>query len=108
MAINPFNTWVETDDLERRQLWVEALGYEAAPVKSPLPQWVEIEGRGVELVYMLDLCQIDETQKSRLIAGLARRFGLDVEEVRRGFDINGCPILARDVTMYSTVPWFLE
>lgn len=103
-----FSTYLVCDDPERTKFWKETLGFDVVPVTSPIPQIVDIEGHGIEKVFMLDVSALTPEQKSNLINGLAVKFGLSFESVQKDFSSNGCPVLAKDTTVFSNRLWFLD
>lgn len=87
---------------ERLAFWREVFGGNTVPIKSILPRWTSLPGYPVVLIYLLDLKAITLEQRLKLIAGIASKFDLPIEQVAAEMDEHGCPILADDVTVSTT------
>jgi len=81
-------------DPARKEMFVSIFGRDTVSVISPMPMRVELEGRGVEFVYMLDLREISPEEKARLIDALAETFGSPRQEVENDLNTRGLPIIA--------------
>lgn len=88
-----------SEDDERAADWLAAYDILAAPVRSPIPEVVEIPERGPVAAYWLDLARLDDEEVHRVVEALSRRFGLPVAEVRVQVATAGVPILADGVTL---------
>lgn len=87
---------------ERLAFWQEVFGGDTIPIKSFIPSAANLPGNPGALAYELDLRAITAEQREKLIAGLANKFNLPVEEVAAGLDVYGVPVLAEDVTVATT------
>ena len=91
---------VVVKDESRRLAWIQALGSDSLPVRTPAPEWAEMEGFDeAQPVYFLDLDSLTVEQRRRLARHLATWFGLPLVEVRRRLKEQGVPIPARDCTV---------
>lgn len=102
--MNTPNEWLTTATAttpERAAEWQEVFGNNVVPVLSFIPSLGTFPGVGEAYYYPLDLRAITPEQKERLIASIARRFGLAPKLVRAEIDRVGVPILADDVTVSS-------
>src|SRR5581483_4842734 len=68
---------------DRYEAWIEVLGSNEAPLTSPYPMTASAPGIAQGAFYSLDIAALDDGQRTRLIAYLARRFELPEEEVAR-------------------------
>jgi len=76
----------------RKELFMSVFGRDTVNVISPMPMRAELEGRGVEFVYMLDLNEISPDEKKKLVETLAETFGSSPEEVENQMNDEGLPI----------------
>jgi hypothetical protein len=109
--MNTPENWTTTASVtnpERRQFWLDVFGVDRVPIKSILPQRVALPGfeAGTD-AYMLDLPAISPEQRKRLIAAIAQKFNIPVDEVEAELD-QGVPILASDVLVSSSDPVFFS
>jgi len=81
-------------DPARKELFISVFGRDTVSVISPMPMQEDLEGRGVEFVYMLDLNEITPEEKERLICALAATFGSPREDVEKDLNTRGLPIMA--------------
>ena len=81
---------------ERRAEFEAIFGTATVHVKSPFPVRANLPGRPDCLIYELDLELITREQRARLVAFLAEKFGISVEEVDALLEVHGVPILAED------------
>lgn len=81
-------------DPARKDLFMSIFGRSTVSVISPVPVRAELERRGIQFVYMLDLNEITSEEKERLIGTLANTFGSSEEEVRSELNTMGLPIIA--------------
>jgi hypothetical protein len=103
--VNTPTNWKTTATIknpERLAFWQEVFGGDTVPILSFVPSAANLPGIPNASVYMLDLRVITAEQRERLIAAIARKFNLPIEEVAAGLDIHGVPILADDVSVTST------
>lgn len=77
---------------ERAEEWRAVFGTATLPVRSWCPYRVHLPGRPGELVFDLDMAAVTPEVRGRLVAALARRFGLDEAEVGRDLDAFGVPL----------------
>ncbi len=91
----------------RAQAWLEVFGSCEVFLKSFMPTPASAPGVPEGLFYMLDLQELTPEQRTRLIAHIARKFGLEEEEVFSDLDTIGCPILGDDVTLtvFNPIKW---
>lgn len=86
------------EDTERARIWREVLGGTTAPIKSPVTTRVEIEGLGMQNVYLLDVGRLNKQQLGRLVAHLSTKFIASEDFVRAQLLMEGSvPILEEDV-----------
>ncbi len=93
---------------ERAKDFIEVFGSPTVPVQLPAPHKAYLPGLlDQQLVYMLDLNEITDEQRQRLIAFIAQRFKLSYEDVARDLEAHGVPILASDCTVaiYNPQRW---
>src|SRR2546421_3246650 len=76
---------------ERYQEWLEVMGCDQMPLKSPIPIRADLPGIDNASVYLMDLAALTFKQKERLARHLARKFRLDEWEVASELDEVGCP-----------------
>jgi len=91
----------------RAQAWINILGTDTAPITSPIPTLASAPGVPEGLFYMLDLTQLTQEQRIKLIRYLAQRFDVVESEVAETLDEVGCPILDEDVvvTVHNPLKW---
>lgn len=91
----------------RSEDWKTVFGTKTIALKHPIPQQGNFPEVGIQEFYEVDLKALTEEQRERMIAHIAKRFHLAVEEVRAGLDKVGCPILAEDVTItiHNPMKW---
>jgi len=92
---------------ERRQEWKTVLGIDELPIVSPIPLLADLPGVDNALVYELNVRTLDADQLQSLIGHLADKFGRDIDYTRHYVLTYGVPILANDVTVIATIPWWL-
>lgn len=95
-------------DAETAATWCKVLGQaNRVPVLSPQPRAVSLPRLGVTPCFFLDLEQLSDAQRSRLIDHLAAAFGLPVDEVAEEMDEYGVPIRAETciVVQEGGRPW---
>jgi hypothetical protein len=97
-----WKTTAKINNPERLAFWQEVFGGDTVPIYSFVPSVADLPGIPGAAVYMLDLGAITADQRQRLIAGIARKFDLSIEEVTAGLYAHGVPILADDVSVSST------
>lgn len=85
-------------DEERRELWNEVFPDAVVPILSIVPQWVRVPEWGETRAYMLDLVALTPAQLDGVIAIIAKRFGLPLDEVRAEI-WQGVPIVADGVSV---------
>jgi hypothetical protein len=85
-------------DEERRELWSEVFPDAVVPILSIIPQWVRVPEWGETRAYMLDLVALTSAQLDGVIAIIAKRFGLPLDEVRAEI-WQGVPIVADGVSV---------
>jgi hypothetical protein len=83
----------------RYQEWVDVIGTNEFPIKSPIPEWISAPSVGRAPFYQMDLAQLTGEQRAKLIKHIAAKFSVDEQEVVSTLDEVGCPILAEDVTV---------
>lgn len=100
--------FVVTATGERAAEWREVFGTDTLPVKSPMPEWASAPGHERALFYQLDLGELTDEQRERVIAHVAAKFGHPVEEVRNRLPFHGMPLLAEGlfVTVFNPLKWF--
>jgi hypothetical protein len=69
------------------------------PVMNIIPVQVTVPEIGKADAYLLDTARLTIDERNRLIAMLAARFLLTVEDVERNLDETSCPILANEVVV---------
>jgi hypothetical protein len=68
-------------------------------VKSPVPEWAELPGIGLDLVYLMDLDELTPQELDNLCRDIAQRFELPLEEVEENIRVEGCPVRFNDTYM---------
>lgn len=92
------------EDSPRHEKWMRVMGTNEIPIKTPIPAQGSIAGQDNALFFMIDLNELAEEQKERLIQHISINFGVDEAEVRGSLDQVGCPILDEDVTIIILNP----
>lgn len=93
-----------SEESTRHREWIEVMGVDEIPLKSPFPEWASAPGVEAGLFYQIDLSAITPEQRERMIKHIARKFEVDEHEVSSTLDTIGCPILAEDVTVVVLNP----
>jgi hypothetical protein len=101
-TINDWQTKAKITNPDRLALWQAVFGGDEVPIVSIVPMIGSFPGVGEQRFYSLDLKAITPEQRERLVASIALRFNLTIEEVGRDIDMVGVPILAGDVVVSST------
>lgn len=83
---------------ERAAEFEAIFGTTTVHVKSPFPVKADLPGHPASWVFMLDLDLITADQRERLVAHLAKKFGIPAEEVEAVLDEHGVPLLADNCT----------
>ncbi len=93
----------------RAQEWTDVLGALTVPLESPIEQKAVLPGLGERSVYRVAVGRLSTEQIERLIAHLARKFHIPLEDVRRDLlrAEHGLPILAEDVIVSIPLRAFL-
>ncbi len=99
-TIDKWLTTARTDNPERKKFWLEVIGSECVPILSIIPTWADLPGLGSAMVYLLDVAALPKEKQERLVAALAARFGLTIDEERTEL-AKGVPILADDVEVMT-------
>lgn len=87
-------------DGQRAAEWTAVYGKPRVCVRSPIAHLARLPGFDEpQLIYEVDLQTLSDEQTERLIAHLAQKFAIPVEEVRAELETHGVPILARDCTI---------
>lgn len=86
-------------DESRKREWIDILGTDTIPIKSPIPTWASLPDRDDALIYELDLTTLTSEQRGRLVNHIARKFDFSPEEVENRLADEGVPILADDVVV---------
>lgn len=92
----------------RYQEWLNVLGSNEIILKSPLPALGNFPGiDGPALYYELDLNELTDEQRERLINHLSEKFEVPRGEVAAELDTIGCPILGDGVivTVHNPQRW---
>lgn len=91
----------------RYQEWLEVMGTNTIPLKSPIPRLTRLPGIGEVHVLVIDLALLTEGQRARMIKHLAAKFGIDEQEIASSLDHGGVPILDEDVivTIFNPQRW---
>lgn len=87
------------EENDRAQSWLEVFGTREIPLKSPLPTIASAPGIPEGLFYELDLQELTQEQRTRLITYIAKRFDVSEQEVSETLDTVGCPILSENITI---------
>jgi len=92
---------------ERAEIWRRILGRDWAHVTSPIPSRGHLPGKGLSLIYFMDLEFVDGEQRRLMIEHLAERFGIGRHEVEERIDSDGVPIPADevDITILNPQRW---
>lgn len=92
---------------ERAAEWREVFGTDRLPVESPIPEWASAPGHERAQFYKLDLAELTDAQRERVIAHVAAKFGQDLAEVRNRLPFHGMPLLAEglSLTVYHPQRW---
>ena len=101
--MNTVDKWLTTatiHDHSRRELWSQVFPGGVVPIKSIMPQKVNVPERGNVDAYMLDLDALSHVQMEGTIRVISQRFNIPIEEVR-GEIKQGVPILADGVSVCS-------
>jgi hypothetical protein len=77
--------------------WREILGGDQVPLKSPGEVKAQLEGEGQREVYLLDVAALTLSQRARLWAAVAKKFGVPIYEAEAEINKKGFPIRAVDV-----------
>lgn len=83
----------------RYQEWLDIMGTNEFPLKSPIPERLSAPGIEAGLFFQIDIPLLTEEQRSRLVSRLAIRFNMDGQEVDDELDDIGCVVLDEDVTV---------
>jgi hypothetical protein len=87
--------YVTITDADAAAFWRRVVGQsDRVPVRSPDPVIANLPGFGATFAYLLDLEQLDDQQRSRLVDAIAERFRLPVNDVADAIDADGVPIRA--------------
>lgn len=97
-----WQTTARISNPDRLAFWQEVFGGDTVPIQSILPSQTSVPGYPVALIYLLDLKAITLEQRLKLIAGIANKFDLPIEQVAAEMEEHGCPILADDVAVSTT------
>jgi len=91
----------------RAASWREVFGSFEIYLRSPTPELASAPGVEAGLFYQIDLQELTEIQRARMIAYIAKKFHIDEQEVADTLDDVGCPILADDITIvvYNPLKW---
>lgn len=94
----------------RAEGWLEVFGTYEVSLQSPIPEIASAPGIYETLFYRLDLTELTQEQRLRLISFIARWFDLDEKGVSEALDEVGCPILADDIsiTVFNPQKWIGE
>lgn len=100
--------WVIINNPERAKEFQEVFGRTKVNVKSPIPTFAKLPGKGVCKIYQLDIDLLSIEEKGRLAAHLAKKFKLNPEYVKTELSRIGMPILAEECTVFVENPqvWF--
>lgn len=90
---------VTVHDPERASEFATVFGTTTVCIRSPLPSLADLPGRPNALVYELDLAELTDDQRQRLINHIATKFSIPAEEVAAELDVVGMPILAENVAI---------
>lgn len=93
------------DGTERAETFMKVFGRTEVCVLSPLPVLVSVPGFDEpQSAYMLDLKEISDYEKARLIEHIYDTFKVDVMEIHKLLDKHGVPILAGECTLIIENP----
>lgn len=84
--------------------WQAVFGTTTVNIKSPLPEWADLPGKGRSIVYFLDLDLITLEQRQRLVEHISQKFNLSAAEVEADLDAHGMPILDEDCLVTAVNP----
>ncbi len=93
---------------ERGEEWRLITGTNEFPIQSPIPVLGDLPGKGETRCYLLALDQVEPEILRRIVAHLAKKFGMTPEETEREMKTVGIPIPADDCSMMVLHPqkWF--
>lgn len=92
----------------RAAAWREVFGELRAPITSPIPRLVNVVGVGDVDCFFVEVEQLSEEQRERLVAFIVRRFGTPAEDARRDLEERGVfPLLAEDVYSVTDLRLFV-
>ena len=92
---------------DRQAEWLAVLGTDEIPIISPIPLLADLPDQPNSLVYEMDIDALNSDQLMALIRHLAEKFRLEMDYTRAYVINNGVPILANDVTVIGSAPWWL-
>lgn len=81
---------------DRAAEWEQIFGTTTVNVRSPIPQWADLPGKGKSLIFLLDLELITPTQRQRLVEHISRKWNQPPAEVEAEIKARGVPILDED------------
>ncbi len=88
---------------DRAALFQRVFGSATVAVQFPFPVLADLPApEGEQLVYLLDLREISDQQRARLVEHFIAEFNLDRVFVEDRITGQGVPILARDAIMTTT------
>ena len=93
---------------QRRIEWLEMFGTTHIPVKSYIPEFVQIAGNDeLQPVYYIDLECLKPRQQQRLIRYFAIKFNVSLEQVKQYIEEQDVPVLAEDcsLTIHNPHRW---
>jgi len=99
--MNTKDNWLTTatiHDEKRRVRWCVVFPDGVVPIKSILPQKVNVPVHGSVYAYMLDLDALNDDQLFGVCHVISSTFNIPVDEVRAEIHL-GVPILAEDVSV---------
>lgn len=88
---------------QRAELFQKVFGTATVCVQYPFPVPADLP-IGEQLVYLLDLKEISDEQRTRLVDYLAAEFNLDRAFVEEKIVTDGVPILAHEAILMTSVP----
>ena len=89
-------------DTSRADLWREMLGTLEIPVQSSWMEARKIPGEPNPVMsYLLDIEALSPDQQERVVARLAQRFGMPVDQAKEAFKKQGVPIPAKGTRMQT-------
>lgn len=74
---------VTVHDPTRQAEWEQVYGSTSVCVRSPIPEWANLPGRGRSLVYLLDLSELTGEQRERQIAHITEGYAAKLLGVDR-------------------------